>query len=177
MKALIDFIPLILFFIAYKNFGSQVAAATLVITTILQLIITKIFFKKIEKLQLFTALAIVIFGSLTVYFNNDSFLKWKVTLAYLAFAIAFIVSQVFFKKTLIENFIGKEFQLAPKIWKQINIAWAIFFLLLAGINWYISTFLSDDLWYSFKTFGFPTLTIIATGLTGIFIYFSIKKEQ
>ena len=77
MKQLIEFIPLILFFVVYKLFGTQEAAIVLVVATLVQLVVLKKLYGKIEKMQLFIAGFVVVFGGLTAYFNNDEFLKWK----------------------------------------------------------------------------------------------------
>ena len=93
MKQLLEFIPLILFFVVYKFFGTQEAAITLVIETLVQLIALKMLYGKIEKMQLFMAVFVVVFGGLTAYFNDDAFLKWKVTLLNGVFALVLLISQ------------------------------------------------------------------------------------
>lgn len=177
MKQLLEFIPLILFFAVYKLVGVQQAAITLVIATIIQMIILKIKYQHIEKQQKIMAIAVVFFGLLTAYFNDLEFLKWKVTVVYAIFALALIISQFLFKKPLIQQLLAKEIQLPQSIWNRLNLAWAGFFLFCMLLNIYISQALSDDLWVDFKTFGILGLTLIATFLTGIYIYRYLPKDQ
>lgn len=177
MKQLLEFIPLILFFAVYKLVGVQQAALTLVIATIVQMIILKIKYQHIDKQQKIMAIAVVLFGLLTAYFNDLEFLKWKVTVVYAIFALALLISQFVFKKPLIQQLLAKEIELPQRIWHKLNLGWALFFVFCMLLNLYISQALSDDLWVDFKTFGILGLTIIATLITGVYIYRYLPKQD
>ncbi|MBE2894049.1 septation protein A [Spirabiliibacterium falconis] len=177
MKQLIEFIPLILFFIAYKIYGVQISAVVLIIATLIQLIVLKIYFGKIEKSQKIMAIAVVFFGLLTVYFNDLTFLKWKVTVVYAIFATALLISQYVFHKPLIKLLLAKELQLPDLIWARINLGWAIFFLLCMGLNIIISQYMSDDAWYNFKVFGILGMTLVATLVTGVYLYKYLPQDS
>ncbi|WP_406812422.1 septation protein A [Histophilus somni] len=177
MKQLLEFIPLILFFAVYKLQGIQAAAITLIIATLIQLMILKLKYGKIEKQQLIMGSAVVFFGSLSAYFNELEFLKWKVTVVYALFSLILLVSQYGFKKPLIQQLLGKEIQLPEQVWHKLNLSWAIFFLLCMLINLYISQYLSDDIWVDFKTFGILGMTLIATLVTGVYIYRYLPKSE
>lgn len=170
MKQLLEFIPLFVFFIVYKLVGIREAAIALIIATLIQLILLKLKYGKIEKQQLIMGSAVVFFGTLSAYFNELEFLKWKVTVVYALFALALIISQVVFKKPLIQQLLGKEIQLPIPVWNKLNLGWASFFLLCMIINIIISQYFSDDIWVDFKTFGIIGLSLIATLITGIYIY-------
>ncbi|OBX07319.1 septation protein A [Gallibacterium salpingitidis] len=176
MKQLLEFIPLILFFAVYKLFGVREAAITLIVATIIQFIILKVKYGKIEKSQWIMAIGIVFFGSLTAYFNDLEFLKWKVTIVYALFALILLISQFGFKKLLIKSMLGKEIQLPEKIWANLNLGWGIFFIVCMLINLYVSLFLSDDIWVDFKSFGFFGLTLAASLLTGVYVYPHITAQ-
>ncbi len=152
--------------------GIREAAITLIIATLIQLLILKIKYGKVEKQQLFMGIAVVFFGTLTAYFNQLEYLKWKVTIVYAIFALVLLVSQYGFNKNLIKLMLGKEeaLELPEQVWNRLNLGWALFFLLCMLINLYISQYLSDDLWVDFKTFGILGMTLIATIITGIYIY-------
>lgn len=177
MKQLLEFIPLILFFVVYKLYGTQAAAITLVLATLIQLVLLKILFKKIEKMQLFLAGFVLIFGCLTAYFDDVAFLKWKVTIINLLFAIALLISQYILKTPIIKYLLGKEIKLTDAIWNRLNTSWALFFLLCMGVNLYISYFMSDNAWYTFKVFGLTGLSLVATLATGIYLYPHLKLQE
>ncbi len=170
MKQLLEFIPLILFFTVYKLVGIREAAITLVIATVIQMLILKLKYGKIEKQQIIMGVAVVFFGLLTAYFNELEFLKWKVTIVYAIFALALLISQYGFKKPLIKQLLGKEIELPEAVWNKLNLGWTGFFILCMLLNMYISHYLSNDIWVDFKTFGIIGMTFIATIITGIYIY-------
>ncbi|PJG83408.1 septation protein A [Caviibacterium pharyngocola] len=177
MKQLLEFIPLILFFAVYKLVGIREAALTLIIATVIQLIVLKLKYGKIEKQQLIMGVAVVFFGTLTAYFNELEFLKWKVTVVYAVFALALLISQFGFKKPLIKQLLGKEIQLPHAVWEKLNLAWVGFFLLCMLVNIIISRYFSDDIWVDFKTFGILGMTLVATLLSGVYIYRYLPKTD
>ncbi|TID23278.1 septation protein A [Avibacterium paragallinarum] len=177
MKQLLEFIPLLFFFIVYKLVGIREAAIALIIATLIQLTLLKLKYGKIEKQQLIMGSAVVFFGGLSAYFNELEFLKWKVTAVYALFALALIISQVFFKKPLIQQLLGKEIQLPDSVWNKLNLGWAGFFLFCMILNIIISQYFSDDLWVDFKTFGIIGLSLIATVATGVYIYRYLPQTE
>ncbi|WP_044470628.1 septation protein A [Mannheimia massilioguelmaensis] len=177
MKQLLEFIPLILFFIVYKLSGIREAAITLVLATIIQMIILKLKYGQIEKQQIIMGVAVVFFGGLTAYFNKVEYLQWKVTIVYALFALILLISQFVFKKPLIQKLLGKEISLPEKVWNNLNLGWSCFFLLCMVINIYISQYYSEEIWVDFKSFGIITMTFIATILTGIYIYRYLPKDN
>lgn len=176
MKQLLEFIPLILFFIIYKNYGVQEAALVLVVATLVQLIALKVLYKKIEKSQWIMGIAVVFFGLLTAYFNDLAFLKWKVTLINGLFAAALLISQFVFHKPLVQMLLGKELRLPPEIWGKLNLGWAGFFIFCMLVNLFISQFFSDDVWTNFKVFGLTSLSLIAVIATGFYLYPHLKQQ-
>lgn len=177
MKQLLDFIPLILWFIVYKSYGVQEAAIVLVVATVIQLILLKVLYRKVEKNQWIMGIAVVIFGLLTAYFNDLAFLKWKVTIVNLLFAAILLISQFGFNKPLVQMLLGKELQLPRTVWTTLNLGWAGFFILCAVLNIVISELFSDDAWASFKVFGLTGLSLVAVIATGIFLYPHLKQLE
>lgn len=177
MKQLLEFIPLILFFIVYKSYGVQEAALVLVAATLVQFVLLKALYKKIEKNQWIMGSAVVFFGLLTAYFNDLAFLKWKVTIINGLFALVLLVSQFGFKKPLIQMLLGKELTLPNSVWGKLNLGWAGFFILCAVLNVIVSEFFSDDAWANFKVFGLTGLSLLAVVGTGIFLYPHLKQQE
>lgn len=177
MKQLIEFIPLILFFIVYKSYGVQEAALVLVAATAVQILLFKVLYKKVEKNQWIMGGAVVFFGLLTAYFNDLAFLKWKVTIVNLIFAAVLLVSQFVFHKPLIQALLGKELKLPQAVWAKLNLGWSGFFIFCAAVNVVISEFFSDDVWANFKVFGLTGLSLLAILGTGIFLYPYLKQQE
>lgn len=178
MKQLIDFIPLVIFFIVYKIYGIYYASGALLVATPLALLATYLIYKHVEKVAKITCLIVMIFVSLTLIFHTDSFIKWKVTIIYALFALALLISQWFTEKPLIQRMLGnnQEIRLPDNIWVKLNSAWVIFFIACAALNVYIAFWLPLDVWMNFKVFGLTAGTLIFTVLSVIYIYKNMSKE-
>lgn len=138
MKQLLDFLPLVVFFVFYKLYDIYYASGALIVATALALIFTWIKYRKVEKMTLITFAMVAIFGTLTLVFHNDEFIKWKVTVIYVLFSGALLVSQLILKKPLIQRMLGKELTLPDHVWNKLNVSWAIFFLLCGLANIYVA---------------------------------------
>ena len=86
MKQFLDFLPLVVFFAFYKIYDIYAATAALIVATAIVLIYSWVRFRKVEKMALITFVLVVVFGGLTLFFHNDEFIKWKVTVIYALFA-------------------------------------------------------------------------------------------
>ncbi|AJW28941.1 intracellular septation protein A [Chania multitudinisentens RB-25] len=177
MKQFLDFLPLIVFFAFYKLYDIYVASGALIAATALALIFTWFKYRKVEKMTLITFAMVAVFGTLTLVFHNDLFIKWKVTVIYTLFALALLISQWVLKKPLIQRMLGKELTLPDRVWSNLNFAWAIFFIACGLANIYVAFWLSQDVWVNFKVFGLTVLTLVFTLLSGIYIYRHMPEEQ
>ncbi|MEI6897804.1 MAG: septation protein A [Psychromonas sp.] len=178
MKQLLEFIPLVIFFIVYKMVDIYAATGALMVAMTLSFIYS--YFKngkKAEKMQIITLAMILIFGSLTLALHDDAFIKWKVTFIYSIFSIGLLVTQFIFKKPAIKQMLGKEMALPDNIWNNLNLAWATFFAVLAVANVYVAFNLSQEIWVNFKVFGLLGITLLFTVLSGIYLYKHMPQES
>lgn len=176
MKQLIDFIPLVVFFVAYKMQGIYIATGALIATTALQTIITYLLVKKVAKMQLITFAMVAIFGGMTLFFHDDNFIKWKVTIVYTLLAIGLAVSHAL-GRSAIKDMLTSQLSLPDAIWSKINIAWIAFFLVCAGLNIAIAFSLPLDIWVKFKLFGLLIITLLFTLITGFYIYQHVRQAE
>ncbi|MGF1720537.1 septation protein A [Vibrio kyushuensis] len=176
MKQLIDFIPLIIFFALYKMQDIYVATGALIIASAVQIIVTYILYKKVEKMQLITFIMVAIFGGMTIFLHDDNFIKWKVTIVYAVFATGLAVSHLI-GKSVIKGMLAKELTLPEKVWANITWAWVGFFSFCALLNIYVAYEMPLDFWVNFKVFGLLAATFGYTILTGIYVYKYMPKEQ
>ena len=168
MKQLIDFIPLVIFFIVYKRYDIFYASGALMVTTPLALLATYLIYKKVEKVAKITCAIVMGFAALTLIFHSDAFIKWKVTIIYGAFAGALLFSQWFTEKPLIQRMLGSN--------QEIKLAWAIFFIFCALLNIYVAFWMAQDIWVNFKVFGLTAGTLIFTVLSVVYIFKNMVKE-
>jgi len=174
MKVFFDFLPIALFFIAYKFGGGTyhwdgqeydikgiyVATAVMIIASILQVSITWLLTRKVEKSHLITLVLVVILGGATLYLQNPDFIKWKPTAVNWLFATAFILAPLLTKKSLLERMMSEHIQLSALVWFKLNIAWILFFIGSGLANLYVAFNFSEATWVNFKLFGLLGLTIV-----------------
>ena len=177
MKQFFDFIPLLVFFAVYKFFDIYYATGALMVVTVLQIAITWFTLRKLEKMHLITLGMVLVFGGFTLFFHDDAFIKWKVTVINLLFSAALLVSQFVLKKPLIKQMLGKEMQLPDAIWSRVNLAWAGFFAVAAATNTYIAFHLPQEVWVNFKVFGLLGMTLLFTVATVFYLYRHLPAEQ
>lgn len=104
--------------------------------------------------MLWVSLAIiVVFGSATIYFHDDTFIKWKPTILYWCFAAALVINQVFIKKNLVRAMMEKQISLPKPVWDKLNLIWSIFFTAMGLLNLYVAFNFATDVWVDFKMFG------------------------
>ncbi len=176
MKQLLDFVPLIIFFALYKMQDIYVATGALIVATAIQIVVTYLVFKKVEKMQIITFLMVAVFGGMTLFLHDDNFIKWKVTIVYTIFALGLVISHLS-GKSAIKAMLGKEINLPDLVWSKITWAWVAFFTVCAGLNIYVAFNLSLDTWVNFKVFGLLGATFGVTLLTGVYIYRHLPKES
>lgn len=177
MKQLLDFLPLVVFFIVYKLYNIYAASGALIAATAVALVISWVLYRKLEKMTIIAFLLVTVFGSLTLIFHNDEFIKWKVTVIYTLFSAALIFSQWWMEKPFIQSMLGKELTLPSAVWRKLNVAWALFFLVCGLVNIYVAFWLPESVWVNFKVFGLTALTLLFTLCSGIYIWRYLPREE
>ncbi|MDR1311205.1 MAG: septation protein A, partial [Burkholderiaceae bacterium] len=114
------------------------ATAIAILATVAQVVYLKSRRKKVEVTLWVSLCIIVIFGGATIYFGSELFIKWKPTILYWIFAGALLFCRYLLRKNLIQAMLQKQVSLPPAVWSRLNLAWAIFFLFLGGLNLYIA---------------------------------------
>lgn len=163
MQLFFEFLPILLFFVAYKFLGIYVATSVAIIVSGTQFFLTWAFKKRIDMLQGATFVILAILGGTTLFLHEEIFIKWKPTIINWFLAMIFLVSHIL-KKPLIKTLMQKTVHLPSKIWSQLNVSWVIFWFLMGCLNLYIIYHFSTAAWVDFKLFGY-------LGVTTLFIIF------
>src|SRR6187431_1248973 len=153
MKLLLDFFPIILFFIAFKVAGIYVATGVAIVATLAQIAWLRYRTGKIEPMQWVSLGVIVLFGGATIIAHNDTFIKWKPTVLYWLMGSALFAGQVFFKKNLLKTLMGSQLELPDAAWRVTNWSWIAFFAVMGVINLWVAFNYDTDTWVNFKLFG------------------------
>jgi intracellular septation protein len=170
MKFLFEFLPILAFFVAFKTFDIYVATGVAIAITMLQMVWLKFKNQPITKMQVINFLIILIFGGLTIFLHDKTFIMIKPTILYWSFALALAISFYLFKKNLIQMVLGKEIKLKhdanPTIWSKVNLSWVIYFAILGLLNLYVAYNFTEQTWVNFKlsTIGLLLFFIVLQGL-------------
>jgi len=188
MKQLFDFFPILLFFVVYKfyldlpdgliesvngllpfmqmqpgNASDAIYLATLVaiVATIIQVALTAVIIRKVEKMHIITLILLVVFGGATLLLKDPVFIKWKPTAINWLFALVFLGSQFIGDKPLVQRMMGNALEIDDRaVWRRVNLAWVGFFLFSGVANIIVAYTFSEEIWVDFKLFGLMGLTLI-----------------
>ena len=162
IKLFIDIGPLAVFFIYYKISGDLIdAILPLMLATVISVIISYILEKKIPIMPTLGAGIVVIFGGLTIIFDNKIFIFMKPTIINIIFA-AILYGGIILKKPLLKYLLGSALKLEEEGWTILTQRWAAFFIALAVLNEIVWRTMSEEFWVSFKVFGILPITFIFT---------------
>ena len=177
MKFLTDFLPILLFFVAYQLYDIYVATAVAIAASVLQVGYLRLFRKKIEKMHLVTLGLLVVFGGLTLLLHDPLFIKWKPTVVNWMFAIVFLGSQFIGNKSMIERMMSHAIDLPARIWTRLNLFWGVFFLGSGVLNLYVAFNYSEQAWVKFKLFGMLGLTVIFVILQSFYMARHVRDQN
>ena len=202
MKILFDLFPVILFFIAFKYseknpelaatwvgslLGSAavdikqapilLATVVVIAATIAQIIWVRLRHGKVDKMLWISLVLVVVFGSMTLIFQDEAFIKWKPTILYWVFAGSMIFSAVVLKKNAIKAMLGEQLILPEPIWGKVNLSWAAFFAIMGILNLVIAFNFPTDVWVNFKLFGGMGLMLVFVVGQGMVLSKYIQEEK
>lgn len=170
MKILIDFLMVIVFFVAYKSTGDMIFAVKVAIAAaVLQLVIMRVAKIAIQPIHWFGFVSVVVFGGLGVFFNDPKFFQWKFSIIEWLMGMAIIGGQLVFNKNVLKVFLGNELELPNQVWKTMAWMWGGFFIALGAINWWVFTNFNYEIWVDFKTFWAFGLTVVFMLVQGLWL--------
>lgn len=169
MQFLVDLLPVIAFFVAYKLAGIYVATAVLIVGVLAQTAVSWIRHRKVSGMLLTSAVLVLVFGGLTLLVHDATFIKWKPSIVNWLFAAAFLVSQFMRGPTIIQRMLGENVVLEAADWRRLNLMWVVFFVFAGGLNLFVAYRYEEATWVNFKLFGLMGLTLVFALLQGVWI--------
>jgi intracellular septation protein len=158
-KLAIELGPLLVFFGVNAAAGIYAATAAFMAVTLIALAAAWLRYHKLPVMLLVSGAVVLVFGTLTLYLHDDSFIKLKPTIVYLTFA-AFLAVGLWLEKPVLELLLGSVFNLTEPGWRKLTLRWALFFIAMAVLNELVWRNVSTNAWVSFKAFGFLPLTFL-----------------
>ncbi len=157
LKLTLEVGPLAVFFIANGQFGIFYATGAFMVATVISLVVSRVFLKRVPILALVTGVFVMVFGFLTIYLHDDTFIKIKPTIVNTLFAVI-LAAGLFFRRPVLKFALGEILQMQEEGWRVLTLRWIGFFVFLAILNEVIWRNFSTDAWVSFKSFGIMPLT-------------------
>lgn len=151
--------PLVLFFILNGRAGIFVATAWFMGAMVVSLVLSWLILKRIAVMPLVTGVVVLIFGGLTLYLQDDTFIKLKPTIVNMLFG-GVLLGGLLFGHSLLRYVFGDVYKLRDEGWRILTWRWTIFFFVLALINEIVWRNFSTDFWVAFKVWGIMPLTLI-----------------
>jgi intracellular septation protein len=177
MKLLLDFFPIVLFFVAFKVAGIYVATGVAIAATIAQIAWLRYSTGKVEPMQWIGLAVIVLFGGATIIAQNDTFIKWKPTVLYWLMAGSLAAGQLFFRKNLLKSLMGSQLELPDSAWRVTNWSWIAFFSVMGVVNLWVAYHFDTNTWVNFKLFGGLGLMVLFVLAQAVYLGRHIKAEE
>lgn len=198
MKLLFDFLPIVLFFASFKaaeghrewaaDFATRhlggivsggvvgpseapVLLATIVViaATLAQVAWLKLARRKVDTMLWVSLVLVVVLGGLTIWFHNETFIKWKPSVLYWCMGTALWLAPLVSGKNLLKVLLGEQMQLPARVWHRLNFAWVAFFAGMGLLNLWVAYSFSTDTWVNFKLFGGIGLMLLFTLAQGLWL--------
>ncbi len=164
MNPLLEWSPLIVFFVVFKLYGIYYATASLMVTTVALMSGHKLATGRYKKMHVVTAAVALLLGTATLVLHDKRFIQWKPTILLGCAAAAFLASTFFGRLPLarraLESAFSEPLDLSRRAWTVINLAWAAWFAVLAAANIYIARNFAEGVWVNFKVFGISIAMLI-----------------
>ena len=202
MKLLFDLFPVILFFATFKYYGSNpegaaalvgsllgsavldVKQAPILLATIVVIVATMVqiawvHFRhgKVDKMLWVSLVLVTVFGGMTLIFQDETFIKWKPTILYWAFAGSMAFAALVLRKNPIKAMLGEQMTLPDPVWGKVNLSWIAFFLFMGVLNLIVAFNFSTDVWVNFKLFGGMGLLLLFVLGQGLMLSKYVEDKQ
>ena len=161
VKLAIEVGPLVLFFVTNAKFGIYAATGTFMVAITVALLASWLLERRLPPMALFTAVFVLVLGGLTIYLENDLFIKLKPTIVNTLFALI-LIGGLMTGRLLLKVVFSTAFTLTDEGWRLLTHRWIVFFFVLAIVNEIVWRNVSTDTWVTFKVFGIMPLTVVFT---------------
>lgn len=177
MQLLVDYIPIVIFIVAYFYKDIFFATGVLMVAMPVILIGQWLVSRKINKIYAASTALVLILGAATLFFRNPTFLYWKPTVLNWAAAAAFLGSQWIGDKTFVQRMLSSAAELTREQWIRLNQIWVVFFIFVGGVNLYVAYTFSEAFWVKFKLFGMLGITFLFVIIQSVWLTLAAQKND
>jgi intracellular septation protein len=164
MNQVLEWSPLIVFFVVFQLFGLYWATAALMLTCTAVMFAHRLRAGRFKVMHVITAGVVLVLGTATLVLHDKRFIQWKPTVLLALTAAAFLVSlgvgRQPLARRLLEGVFNEPLEIAPRTWILINLAWVAWFAALAALNIYVAQNYPEGVWVKFKVFGITAAMLL-----------------
>ncbi len=176
MQLFVDYIPIVVFILAYFYKDIFFATAVLMAVMPVVLLLQWLLKRQINRIYTVSTALVLLLGGATLAFRNPTFLYWKPTVLNWLIAIVFLGSQWIGSKTIVQRMLGSAAELTTDQWVRLNQIWVTFFVIVGGVNLYVAYNFSEAFWVKFKLFGMLGLTLVFVIVQSIWLTLATQKN-
>jgi len=177
MQLLLDYIPIVIFIVAYFYRDIFFATAVLMVAMPIVLALQWLLTKKLNRIYAASTVLVLVLGGFTLVFRNPTFLYWKPTALNWAFALAFLGSQWIGEKPFVKRMLGSAADLKDEQWIRLNQIWVAFFTFVGAVNIYVAYSFSEAFWVKFKLFGMLGITLAFVIVQSVWLTLVAQKNE
>jgi intracellular septation protein len=174
-KLLIDFFPLLVFFIAFRVGDIFTATAAAIGATFIQMGYLKLSKTPIEPLHWLGLGVVIVFGGLTLYLRDETFIKWKPTIYNWVFASVMIIGKLVMKRNLLKSLLKSQLELPDHAWDRLIWMWSAFFIFMGALNLFIAYRFPTEQWVNFKVWWSMGLWLLFSIAQGVYMSKHMKQ--
>ena len=159
LKPFVEYGPIVVFFVAYYTGDLFTATAAIMASTAIAISVSYIYERKVPMMPLMTAIVIGVFGGLTLWLKDDTFIKMKPTLIQTIFGLV-LLGGLAFRKLFLKSVMGQMWKINDHAWRTLTVRFSFYFFAMAMVNELVWRTQSTDFWVNFKVFGLMGLTFV-----------------
>lgn len=176
MKQLLDFLPILLFFGAFKLYDIYVATGVIMAATTLQMLILYKLDGHLTTMHKVTLALVLAFGALTLGFHDERFVKIKPTVLYAFTGLALAFGLWVMKKNFLKMMLGGQLKMPDPVWRNLTFIWVAYSFFMAALNAYVALTFTTEQWVNFKLWGYAFPLVFLLG-QGIYIAQHLQSDE
>ena len=177
MYALLDFVPVVVFFVVYRYYDIYAATLALIISMAALILFQWVHKRTVSKMLLVSGGFAAVLGGITLWQRDPLFLQWKPTIVYWIFAAVLLVTDLFMKQNIFQKALGEAARADRLAWRALNTIWIVIFAGMGVANLYVAFNFDMDTWVDFKLYSAIGITVLSLLVTGLFVYRYLPEDE
>jgi intracellular septation protein len=177
MLAILDLLPVVIFFGAYRLYGIYEATIALIVAMVLIIAVHWFVKGTVSRMLLVSGAFAVVLGGITLWLENPLFLQWKPTVVYWIFAVVLLGFEILTPRNVFQRTLGDSVEVSKLAWRLLNLIWVVLFIAMGVANIYVAYNFSMDAWVDFKLYLAIASVVLGFVVTAGFLFLFMPQES